>query len=55
MRLTFLGKDTKDDGSPTLYSTERDTYLIQGWIVTDTAVLAKFRLCPRTRPHPRPR
>jgi hypothetical protein len=44
MPLTFLGKDTKDDGSPTLYLTEHGTYLIQGWIVTDMSVLAWFEL-----------
>ncbi|MEV6863572.1 hypothetical protein AB0M44_21520 [Streptosporangium subroseum] len=44
MRLTFLGKDTKDDGSPTLYLTENGTFLIQGWIVTDSEVTGRFQL-----------
>jgi hypothetical protein len=35
MRLTFLGKETQGGGSPTLYATDRDSYLVQGWIVPD--------------------
>ena len=35
MRLTFLGKNTQGGGSPTLYATDRDTYLVQGWKVAD--------------------
>ncbi|GII90626.1 hypothetical protein [Sinosporangium siamense] len=42
MSLTFLGKDSKPDESPTLYATEQDTYIVQGWIVTDPEVLAKL-------------
>jgi len=34
MRLTFLGKSTQGGGSPTLYLTDRDTYVVQGWSVT---------------------
>jgi hypothetical protein len=33
MRLTFLGKSTQGGGSPTLYATDRDTYVVQGWKV----------------------
>jgi hypothetical protein len=33
MRLLFLGKSTQGGGSPTLYLTDRDTYLVQGWSV----------------------
>jgi hypothetical protein len=33
MRLTFLGKSTQGGGSPTLYRTDRDTYVVQGWCV----------------------
>jgi hypothetical protein len=33
MRLTFLGKETQGGGSPTLFATDRDTYLVQGWKV----------------------
>ena len=34
MRLTFLGKSTQGGGSPTLYLTDRDTYVVQGWSVS---------------------
>jgi hypothetical protein len=33
MRLTFLGKQTQGGGSPTLFATDRDTYVVQGWKV----------------------
>jgi hypothetical protein len=33
MRLTFLGKETQGGGSPTLFSTDRGTYVVQGWRV----------------------
>ena len=35
MRLTFLGKETQGGGSPTLFCTDRDTYVVQGWKVAD--------------------
>jgi len=35
MRLRFLGKDTQGGGSPTLFATDRDTYVVQGWKVPD--------------------
>ncbi|HEX4099706.1 MAG TPA: hypothetical protein VHY21_04070 [Pseudonocardiaceae bacterium] len=40
MRLTFLGKDSVPDQSPTLYATDLDSYVVQGWIVTDPQILA---------------
>jgi hypothetical protein len=33
MHLTFLGKQTQGGGSPTLFATDRDTYVVQGWKV----------------------
>ena len=39
MRLTFLGKESVPDQSPTLYATDQDSYVVQGWIVTDPAIL----------------
>jgi hypothetical protein len=33
MRLTFLGKSTQGGGSPTLFATDRQTYVVQGWRV----------------------
>ena len=35
MKIRFLGKETENGDSPTLYVTERCTYLVQGWKVTD--------------------
>ena len=35
MQLTFLGKDTQGGGSPTLFATDRGTYVVQGWKVPD--------------------
>jgi hypothetical protein len=35
MKLTFLGKDSTPNDSPTLYETDRATYLVQGYVVTD--------------------
>ena len=33
MQLTLLGKDTVNGGSPTLFATDRDRYVVQGWKV----------------------
>ncbi|MEO3924319.1 hypothetical protein ABGB07_10725 [Micromonosporaceae bacterium B7E4] len=33
MELRFLGKQTQGGGSPTLFLTDRDTYVVQGWKV----------------------
>jgi hypothetical protein len=33
MRLTFLGKETQGGGSPTLFVSDRQTYVVQGWRV----------------------
>jgi len=44
MKLRFLGKETKDGGSPTLFDTDRTTYLVQGWKVTDPEILAQLDL-----------
>ncbi len=33
MQLTFLGKSTQGGGSPTLFVTDRDSYIVQGWKV----------------------
>lgn len=44
MRLRFLGKETTGGQSPTLYATDQDSYVVQGWAVTDTDVLAKLDL-----------
>ena len=44
MRLTFLGKNSQPNQSPTLYATDRGSYLVQGWIVTEPEILAKIML-----------
>lgn len=33
MRLQFLGKHTQSNNSPTLYATDRGSYVVQGWRV----------------------
>ncbi|MGJ6963435.1 hypothetical protein ACSDR0_16145 [Streptosporangium sp. G11] len=43
MTLRFLGKDTIDGGSPTLFD-DGDRYVLQGWIVADPTVLSWFGL-----------
>jgi len=43
MRLRFLGQDTQDRGCPALYATDRDTYVVQGWTVTDPEALGDLR------------
>lgn len=42
MEITFVAKDPNSEpsGSPTLYRTDRDSWLVQGWVVTDPSVLA---------------
>lgn len=40
MRLRLLGTSSGHTGCPALYATDRDTYVVQGKIVTDQAALA---------------
>jgi hypothetical protein len=42
VKLRFLGKDSTPTNSPTLYASDQDSYVIQGWIVTDAALLAQL-------------
>ena len=44
MEITFVAKDpgSEPSGSPTLYRTDRGSWLVQGWVVTDPAVLAEM-------------
>lgn len=44
MQLTLLGSTSNNGGSPTLFGTDRDTYLIQGWKVLDADTLAQLNL-----------
>ncbi|MBH0779399.1 hypothetical protein [Nocardia bovistercoris] len=45
MRLRFLGKNTGTHQSPTLYASDRGTYVVQGWRVPDQPELIEI-------PHP---
>jgi hypothetical protein len=44
VRLTFVGKDPDSNptGSPTVYRTDRETWIVQGWRVTDPDALAQM-------------
>jgi hypothetical protein len=44
MQLRFLGKETEGGNSPTLFDTDEDMYVIQGWTVDDADTLAQLRL-----------
>lgn len=45
MQLTFLGKSTQGGGSPTLYATDRDTYVVQGWRVPGRETSVEIPMC----------
>jgi hypothetical protein len=44
VRLTFIGKDPDSNptGSPTVYRTDRESWIVQGWRVTDPDALAQM-------------
>ncbi|WP_130511230.1 hypothetical protein [Krasilnikovia cinnamomea] len=44
MRLRFLGKDSTPSNSPTLYASDNDSYVVQGWVVTDPGILARLQV-----------
>jgi len=46
MRLTFVGKDPDSNptGSPTVYRTDRGTWVVQGWTVTDLDALTQMSI-----------
>ncbi len=48
MRLTLIGKDPEShpNGSPTVYRTDRGSWVIQGWVITDLEVLAQMNIPP---------
>ncbi|MPZ86828.1 MAG: hypothetical protein GEU81_01920 [Nitriliruptorales bacterium] len=43
MRLRFLGTDSPSGGCPTLYATDRGTYVVQGRKVSDPEALGDLR------------
>lgn len=42
MKIRFLGKSSERGDSPTLYATDRASYLIQGWKVADPDLLTEL-------------
>ena len=46
MRLMFIGKDPDSNptGSPTVYRTDRETWVVQGWMVTDPDALTQMNI-----------
>ena len=40
MRLRHLGTESNEMGCPALYATDRHTFVVQGWKVTDPRALA---------------
>ncbi|MFE7615271.1 hypothetical protein [Streptomyces sp. NPDC057496] len=42
MKLRFLGKNSNVGDCPTLYSTDRDTYLVQGWKIFANELLMQL-------------
>jgi hypothetical protein len=46
VQLTFVGKDPDSNptGSPTIYRTDRGSWVVQGWAVTDPDALAQMNV-----------
>jgi hypothetical protein len=44
VKLRFLGKESTPSNSPTLYATDENSYIVQGWIVTDPDVLGRLTI-----------
>jgi hypothetical protein len=46
MRLALVGvdPDSNPTGSPTVYRTDRGSWLVQGWVVTDSEALAQMNI-----------
>lgn len=53
MQLTFLGKETQAGGSPTLFATDRSSYVVQGWKVSGRPASVEIpqRLLGYLEPH----
>ena len=43
MHVTLVGTDPNSNptGSPTVYRTDRDSWVVQGWVVTDHEALSQ--------------
>jgi hypothetical protein len=48
VQLRFLGKDSTPTNSPSLYATDQNSYLVQGWIVSDPDTLARLEITDDT-------
>lgn len=46
MKLTFVAKDpgSTPTGSPTLYRTDRQSWVVQGWVLTDPEALRSMSI-----------
>lgn len=46
MELNFVAKDpgSEPSGSPTLYRTDRGSWVVQGWVVIDQAALVAMNI-----------
>lgn len=46
MRLTLIGTDPNSNfgGSPTVYRTDRGSWVVQGWTVDDREALSQMRI-----------
>jgi len=42
MQLTFLGTSSANGDCPSVYATDRGTYVIQGWRVADAQALEQL-------------
>lgn len=42
--VKVLGKVTESGHSPTLYDTDQDMYVIQGWVISDPAALSELAM-----------
>ncbi|MEU2951571.1 hypothetical protein [Streptomyces xanthochromogenes] len=42
MKLRFLGKNSTPGDSPTLYATDRDSYVVQGWKIFANDLLMRL-------------
>ncbi|HKS44878.1 MAG TPA: hypothetical protein VJT49_07120 [Amycolatopsis sp.] len=43
MKITYIATESGKTGCPSLFATERGTYLVQGWKSTDPEALAELR------------
>lgn len=46
MKLRFIGKDPESNptGSPTVYRTDRGSWVVQGWTLTDVEALEQMNI-----------